>query len=157
MTIARTPRRSPNAFSLLELVILVMILGIIAAIAIPRMSRGSAGAQEAALKANLRVLRDAIDRYAAEHDGKFPAILTALTKYTDAAGAVSDTKTSTYIYGPYIHRIPPCPTGPRIGETGWAAAGTDPPTVVSNTPTVGWLYDPATGGVWVNDVNHLDK
>ena len=52
---------------MLELVI--VILGIIAAIAIPRLSRGSDGAAEGALKRDLQVLRGALELYRAEHDG----------------------------------------------------------------------------------------
>ena len=92
-----------KGFSLLELVVVVVIIGIIAAVAIPRMSRGSAGAADAALSGNLAVLRNAIDLYAAEHDGAFPTaanIEDALTKYTDSTGDVEDDRDTTHIYGP---------------------------------------------------------
>ena len=82
-----------RGFSLIELVIVVVIIGIIGAIAIPRMSRGTAGASESALKGDLAVLRNAIDLYAAEHAGSFPAhatITNELTKLTKADGSVDD-------------------------------------------------------------------
>ena len=59
-------------FSLVELVIVVVIIGIIAAIATPRLSRGASAASESALRGNLKSLRSAIDRYAAEHGGAYP-------------------------------------------------------------------------------------
>ena len=58
-----------RAFSLLEVVLVVAILGILAAIVIPRMSRGTAGSSEVALIADLRLLRGVIDHYALDHDG----------------------------------------------------------------------------------------
>ncbi len=133
-----------KGFSLLELVIVVVIIGIIAAVAIPRMSRGSAGAADAALSGNLAVLRNAIDLYAAEHSGAFPTVLlapTALTQYTDSAGVVSATRTTTYIYGPYLRKVPPLPVGAAKGNTGIAAA-----TGVG----VGWIYNATTGDITSN-------
>jgi general secretion pathway protein G len=133
-----------KGFSLLELVIVVVIIGIIAAVAIPRMSRGSAGAADAALSGNLAVLRNAIDLYAAEHSGAFPTVLlapTALTQYTDSAGVVSATRTTTCIYGPYLRKVPPLPVGAAKGNTGIAAAtGTG----------VGWIYNATTGDISAN-------
>jgi prepilin-type N-terminal cleavage/methylation domain-containing protein len=133
-----------KGFSLLELVIVVVIIGIIAAVAIPRMSRGSAGAADAALAGNLAVLRNAIDMYAAEHSGAFPTVLlapTALTQYTDSAGAVSATRDTTHIYGPYVRKIPPLPVGAAKGNTGIAAA---------TGAGVGWIYNVTTGDITSN-------
>ena len=61
-----------QAFSLVELVVVVVILGILASIAIPRLSRGSTGARESALNADLRTLQNAIQCYAVEHKNVFP-------------------------------------------------------------------------------------
>lgn len=136
--------RKQRAFSLLELVIVVVIVGIIAAIAIPRMSRGSAGAADSALSGNLAVLRNAIDLYAAEHDGTMPGATTIadqLTLYSNAAGGTSATKTGAYIYGPYVRAIPALPVGAKKGQTGIAAATGD---------TVGWIYTATTGTVTAN-------
>lgn len=133
-----------KGFSLLELVIVIVILAIIAAIAIPRMSRGSAGAADSALSANLAVLRNAIDLFAAEHTGTFPTvanIVSQLTLYSDAACATSSTKTATHIYGPYVRKIPPLPVGVKAGSTGIAAV---------DAAGVGWIYDEDTGEINAN-------
>jgi len=136
--------KKASGFSLLELVIVVVIIGIIAAIAIPRMSRGSAGAADAALSGDLAVLRNALDLYAAEHNGSFPTnanVVAALTTYTNAAGTTNATKTTTYIYGPYIRAIPALPVGAAKGNTGIddeAGSG------------VGWVYTAATGDIVAN-------
>ena len=140
----RKEKRRKSGFSLLELIIVVVIIGIIAAIAIPRMSRGSAGAAEAALSGNLAVLRSAIDMYAGEHGGTYPTvanIASQLTQYTDYNGNVQATKDSTYIYGPYVRKIPALPVGAKKGQTGIAAVTGD---------TVGWIYTVATGDIKAN-------
>ena len=137
-------KRQRSGFSLLELVIVVVIVGIIAAIAIPRMSRGAAGASDSALNGDLAVLRNAIDLYAAEHGGTYPTtadIVAQLTTYTDASGNDNATKTTTYIYGPYLRNVPTLPVGAKKGLTGIAAATGD---------TIGWIYTVASGTIKAN-------
>jgi prepilin-type N-terminal cleavage/methylation domain-containing protein len=133
-----------RAFSLIELVIVVVIIGIIAAIAIPRMSRGSAGAADAALTGNLTVLRNAIDLFTTEHVGTFPTaadIVLQLTAYTNDAGATNATKTSTFIFGPYIRAIPTLPVGAKKSMSGIAAA---------DGASIGWIYTESTGQIRAN-------
>ena len=137
-------RTKSKGFSLLELVVVVVIIGIIAAVAIPRLSRGSAGAADSALAGNLAVLRNAIDLYAVEHGGAFPKVAVvenARLKYTDHNGAISATKDTTHIYGPYIRKIPPLPGGARKKNTKIAATAAD---------DVGWIYGEATGTINAN-------
>jgi general secretion pathway protein G len=126
---------------LLEVVIVVAIIAILAAIGIPRMSRGSRGANDSAVSGNLAVLRNAIELYSAEHGGTFPTtanVTNQLTLYTDINGATSSTKTTQYIYGPYIRTIPPLTVGQRKGKNGIKAA---------DDPNTGWIYADAVTGV----------
>ncbi len=143
--------RSAAGFSLIELVIVVVIIAIIGAIAIPKMSRGAAGANESALVSDLATMRAAIELYAQEHGGTYPTsattIVAQLTTYTDVTGATtSATRTTTCIYGPYLKSVPPLPVGTYKTQTtivagsGMSACG---------TTAGGWLYDGQT--VWAND------
>lgn len=147
----RARRPSSRGFSLIELVIVVVIIGIIAAIAIPRLSRGSAGAADSALSGNLAVLRSAIDLYATEHGGTYPAVATfeaQLTQFTDAGGTPSPSKTSTAIYGPYLRKVPPLP----VGGTGFKNSTTvvDGSTGTPGASPGGWFYNPTTGEIKAN-------
>ncbi len=138
-----------RAFSLLELVIVVVIIGIIAAIAIPRMSRGTAGAADSALSGDLAVLRNAIDLFAAEHDGKFPKlakIANQLTLYTDSSNTSDPVaaKDATHIFGPYLRAVPKLPVG--ANKNADTFTGTSPP----GTDAAGWFYDETSGKISAN-------
>jgi len=143
-------RRKSCGFSLLELVIVVAIVAILGTIAIPRMSRGSAGANDSALKGDLAVLRNAIDLYSAEHGGAYPTvanIVNQLTQYTDDAGAAQAAKDGTHIYGPYVRKVPPLTVGARKNSTGIAAA---------DAAGIGWIYTEATGDIRANTTTETD-
>jgi general secretion pathway protein G len=152
MIMKRATNCKKLGFSLLEVVIVVAILAILAAIGIPRMSRGSRGAGDSALKSNLSLLRNGIDVYSAEHNGDFPAVGTfanQLTTFTDSAGSTNASKTTTYIYGPYLRTIPPLTVGAKKGKNGVSAdgAGADD----------GWIYTASSGAVVANtDANEVD-
>jgi len=61
-----------KGFTLIELLIVVIIIAILAAIAIPQFSNTSSDAQEAALDANLSTMRSAIELYRVQHNNKYP-------------------------------------------------------------------------------------
>ncbi len=135
-------------FSLVELVIVIVIIGILAAIAVPRFQQGVKEADAAALISNLRTLRRAMELYKAEH-GKYPDDIDTfevqLTQYTDAAGNASPTRTGAFVYGPYISKIPPLPVGNNAGKT--EIAGGALPGAVA---TAGWWYDKDRGELRAN-------
>ncbi len=65
-------RFSSRAFTLIEIMMVVVLLGIIAAIAIPQISGASGEAHEAALRNDLRLVRTQIELYRLQHDGLVP-------------------------------------------------------------------------------------
>ena len=72
--VSRRPRRTPlrSGFSLLELIAVVTILGIIAAVVIPRISSSSTTAKMKADRQTAAELRSAVERHYFE-TGDFPA------------------------------------------------------------------------------------
>lgn len=145
-------RARRKGFSLVELVVVIVIIGIIAAMAIPRLSRGTAGASDSTLAGNLAIIRNAIHLYAAEHGQNFPTqakFVEQLTMYTSYAGAESATRDATHPFGPYLMAIPPCPVGDQTTPTAVAFdAVNSPPTVAADTG--GWIYNPNTGEFLAN-------
>ena len=128
------PRRSESGFTLVELLIVVIILGILAAVVIPQFNTAAAESKEAALASNLATIRQAIELYKVQHNDTFPGatIVTQLTTSTDATGAAG-TK-----YGPYIRNQ--FPADPISSDANVKTAATMPG---APSGTEGWVY--ATG------------
>jgi hypothetical protein len=136
------------SFPILELAIVLVVLGIVASIVGPRMSRG-AGApavpnHDPVLVGRLKTFRTAINAYTNEHGGHTPdadRIVPQLTTYSDWAGRTSPVKTPQHFLGPYLREIPSLPVGSRKGRT-TIGLPTDPATA--------WTYDPTSGRVRAN-------
>ncbi|MFG0329059.1 MAG: type II secretion system protein [Phycisphaerales bacterium] len=144
----RSTTRPQTGFSLIELVIVLIIMGVLVAIAIPRLSRGAEGTAATALQSDLSALRRAIELYRYEHNGLIPEndskFIDQMTQFTDIDGDISPVKTATHIYGPYLATMPALPVGENKGsrevrDGGKPGDGDD-----------GWFYDKDTGEIVAN-------
>lgn len=156
--------RLQAGFTLVELLIVVVILGVLAAIAIPQFSASTDDSKVAALDSSLNNLRTAVELYYQQH-GSYPsavaaggafgainteaAFISQLTNYTSAAGAASTTKDTTYKYGPYLKKatLPADPFN-GVATVEVVFAGTLGMTATGSTG--GWKFDNKTGQLIVN-------
>jgi len=99
--------QNKRAFTLVELLVVVMILGALAAIAIPRMLSGATNAKINACKTNVDVLNSQIELYYA-NKAAWPAALTNLT--SDPNYFPDEVPTcplgTDYTYNTTTHRVP---------------------------------------------------
>lgn len=154
-------------FTLIELIIVIIILGIVAALAIPQFTTSTQDAKESTLKADLITLRKAIQLYYQEH-GNYPgfknesgtpanaseagvAFVAQLTKYTKGNGATSTTRTNPYNYGPYVAAFPPNPLASASADAdAVTVVNTSAPLTADASPTTGWKASSATGEIIAN-------
>lgn len=155
-------RRQNNfrGFTLVEILIVVVILGIMATIVIPQFSNAAHEARENTLRDDLRFLRMQVGVFAAQHRDVTPGypggdptasptsgdFMNQMTLYTSEAGATNATKTSTYKFGPYLSKVPANPLNGlstiKIVDNGAAIPAAD--------DTTGWIYKPQTKEVIAN-------
>lgn len=131
-----------RAFTLVEILIVVIILGILAAIVVPQYSKATEDSKITAAKDQLEKVRRALGVYYVRENGMWPNV-------TAGDGTWGGMISNSYMRTP--------PVNPYVGS---AAAKV---VILRNSPdnayqsTHGWVFDPATGRVWAGSFDGNDE
>ncbi len=124
-----------GGFTLVEILIVVVILGILAAIVIPQFTNASESAKVSSLISQLQTIRSQLELFQVQHNGKYPVLDGAdpwkvMTVNSIATVYTSSTADGNGDYGPYLQAPPVNPF------TGTATVGTG--------TTTAWQYSNGT-------------
>ena len=136
-----------SGFTLVEILIVVVILGIMAAIVVPKFSGATDEARDSMLRENLRMIRTQLGIYTIQHrdfapgldDSDTPsegAFINHMTLHSNVSGDTNAASSEEFRYGPYMSKIPKNPVNGRSTVAVLAALPDAPPD------TDGWIFVP---------------
>jgi prepilin-type N-terminal cleavage/methylation domain-containing protein len=150
-----------KAFTLVEILIVVTILGILAAVVLPTLQGDTANARESTAKDSLSTMRTQIEMYKLQHDGVplgyiggagapeafLPLQFTGTTTLTGHASP-NKVPSAPFVYGPYVKKLPENPFN-NLSTIAYVAEETAFSAAVDGTSS-GWLYKKETAEFKIN-------
>lgn len=133
--------RLGKAFTLVEILIVVVILGILAAIVVPQFANAADQATRVATRDQLEKVRRAIAAYYVRNGGVYPDVTAGDGTWGGLIG--------TYMREPPVNAWVPASVGKVI------VLGLGPDAGYQTTH--GWIFDPATGNVWAGSYDGEDE
>lgn len=128
-----------RGFTLVEILIVVIILGILAAIVIPQFTSASSDARNNSTKSLLQTLRSQIELYKLQHGDQVPDLSTDWSELTGQTTFGSNT------FGPYLQQTP---VNPQNGLSTVEVVTTDAATP---SAAVGFVFNSTNGRIWATD------
>jgi len=139
MTSSALQKTKRSAFSLIELVVVVLIIGILAAVAAPRMFNTAGDARDGATRASLVVIRDSLELYRSQN-GSYPPAATVATLLRPFMTSQFPKVQTTLV--------------PTSNQNNTVVANSGNP-ITTPTGTAGWAYNDTTGEFVVNHASCL--
>jgi prepilin-type N-terminal cleavage/methylation domain-containing protein len=150
--------RTAKAFTLVEILIVVVLLGILAAVVIPSIARSGSTAREGALACDVGLLRRFILIYKSHHLEVAPGypngnesaqptgdvFMEQATLSSNAFGRTAAVGTPGYPFGPYLSRLP---FNPLNNLSTIQMVSNDNPFPSAPDSSHGWICKPQTGEI----------
>lgn len=175
--------KNQNGFTLVELLVVVIILAVLAAIVIPQLRSSSQDAKLSALDSDLSTLRSSVELYYQQHNNVYPGVIQKhkgsahtstedafvkqLTYCSDTTGNTTDTcDATTYKFGPYIKKsVPknPIPNSASTTDPQMSGVNVDSATATlgtaaaDNTIAKGWYFVQQTGELFANNTSYSSR
>jgi len=150
MNMSAYRNRNNKGFTLVEILIVVIILGILAAIVIPQFTNASTDARKNSLASQLQTMRSQFELYKLQHNDKLPTAFQSDGKKTDWTGMTGQTDVTGAVgteFGPYLQQIPTNSLNQGsdiVVGTADLAAGAGSGGDIHT----GWVMNRTTGKVW---------
>ncbi len=140
-------QRIAKGFTLVEILIVVVILGILAAIVVPQFTNASQDAIKGALASQLQTVNSQVELYRVQNAGTLPHADTADPMFV--ATAAGHNGWGVLVEDDFLKDEP---------NNGYTRSSNVVNTWTASPATTGaaagWAYDPATGEVFANGFNH---
>ena len=147
------PHSRCYAFTLVEILIVVIIIGILAAIVLPGFTNATQLTREGTLKDELKFMRTQVTVYSMQHDdvpagypngdpgvnANEPTFIAQMIMASDEFGDTAAVGTPGYDIGPYLHGMP---TNPLNGKATVQIVQFGDPLPVAGDDSHGWIYVP---------------
>jgi prepilin-type N-terminal cleavage/methylation domain-containing protein len=127
-----------GAFTLVEILIVVVILGILSAIVVPQFSNATSEAARTQTYDELQRIRRAVAVYYLRNGSQFPEVVDG----DGAAGAWGA------MVGPSSGYLRSAPVNNYVGGSGAQLIKIATSADSTFSSAYGWIFDPATGNVW---------
>ena len=139
--------RATRAFTLVEILIVVVILGILAAIIVPNFASATQEAQATTTFSELGKLRRAVEVYGIRNNGMLPNVIEGDGVLDDAWGEL--VQPGEYLSG--------APANPWVGGDNqyYVVIGVGPDPAYQTTHA--WIYDDASGDIWAGGFDNNDQ
>ncbi|GAB4382517.1 MAG: hypothetical protein Kow0022_00200 [Phycisphaerales bacterium] len=130
-------------FTLVEILVVVIILGILAALVMPQFAGAVEDAEVETTRHELYKLRRALEVYKAVNNNELPNVVEGDGSWGELTDGTQYLKSA--------------PVNPYVGGTnaGVITFGTAPDTAYQTN--YGWIYDPASGMVWAGAFDNADE